>query len=304
MNQPKIERVLRLIRYLVGNKLTTTELAEKLDCNVRTVQRYIDTLKSAGFIIEYRDRGIPYVSPKKGILREISDLVHFSEEEAYILHQAIDSIDSNTMVKENLKKKLYSIYNFPWLADIIVKPEQGSNVRNLIKAVEEKKCVILKNYRSSSSKKIHDKKVEPYKFTTNYEHIWCFDIEDHSIKSFRVSRIGIVELTDENWRFESMHREPLFDIFRCSGDTYIANAKLKLNLRAYNLLVEEFPLSEKYLKQISENEYLLDTPICRFEGITRFILGLSDCIEVIGDKKLIEYIDKKILCMKTFKRQK
>lgn len=300
MDQPRVERLLRLMRYLIGNKLTTNELAEKLECSVRTIQRYIDTLKSAGFVIEYRDRGIPFMSTQKGSLKDITDLVHFSEEEAYILLRAIDSIDANNAIKHNLKKKLYNIYNYPWLADLIVRPEEGRNVQNLIKAIQEKKFVILKNYRSSSSKKISDRKVEPYKFTINYEQIWCYDPSDGICKTFRVSRIGKVEITDETWKYEKEHKETYIDIFRCSNTEYIGTAVLTLNLRAFNLLVEEFPLAEKYTKQISDNEYKLEAPICKYEGATRFILGLIDCIEIEGDKNLKRFVKDKIKMIKNF----
>ena len=199
MDQPKIERLLRLIKLLIGNKLKTSELAEKLDCDVRTIQRYIDSLGMAGFVIEHRSRGVPFLTAQKGGLKEISDLVHFSTEEAYILHRAIDSIDSNTALKQNLKKKLYNLYNYPWLADVVVKPEQGENVQKLIKAIGDKLCVTLKNYRSANSNIVSDRYVEPYKFTTNYEQIWCYEPSNKMCKIFRISRIGNVILSDQNW---------------------------------------------------------------------------------------------------------
>ena len=50
MDQPKIERLLRLLRLLSGNvTYTVDELADRLDTSWRSIYRYIDTLKSAGF---------------------------------------------------------------------------------------------------------------------------------------------------------------------------------------------------------------------------------------------------------------
>jgi len=298
MEQQKIERLLRIIRYLVNNKLTTRELSQKLNCSIRTIQRYIETLKYAGFVIEYRDRGVPYITPKKGALKDISDLVHFSEEEAQILYQAIDSIEGNTTLKQNLKKKLYSIYNFPWLADIIVKPEYSKNIKNLITAIQSKKIVVLKKYRSSSSKKIKDRLVEPFKFTTNYEQIWCYDIEDKTIKTFKVSRIGSVELTNDEWKYENKHKKPLIDVFRFSGEEYIGKVMLKLNVYAYNLLTEEFPLAEKYINQNSDDTFIFEAPVIKYEGAGRFVLGLFENIEILGDDNFKKYIRKRISLMK------
>lgn len=36
-----------------------------------------------------------------------------------------------------------------------------------------------------------------YAFTTNYEQVWCYCLEDSEVKLFRVSRIGAVEILPE-----------------------------------------------------------------------------------------------------------
>ena len=53
MDQPKISRMLRLIVLLSGNRIyTVDELAEELKTSQRTIYRYIDTFKEAGFAVE------------------------------------------------------------------------------------------------------------------------------------------------------------------------------------------------------------------------------------------------------------
>ena len=60
MEHASIERVLRLIRLMGGNiNYTIDELAEKLHTSERTVYRYIDTLKEAGFVVQ-KVRGAYY----------------------------------------------------------------------------------------------------------------------------------------------------------------------------------------------------------------------------------------------------
>ena len=52
MDQPKLERLLRLMKLLTANNsLTVDEIAEKLGISARSVYRYIDTFKDAGFVI-------------------------------------------------------------------------------------------------------------------------------------------------------------------------------------------------------------------------------------------------------------
>ncbi|MDI3527949.1 MAG: hypothetical protein PWR03_2133 [Tenuifilum sp.] len=299
MEQTKIETILRLMQMLIGNRRTTRELANKLGCNVRTVQRYINQLRNAHFVVESRQRGIYYLSTSRGPLKDISDLIHFSDEEAYILQKAIDSIDDNTTLKQNLKQKLYNIYNYVELADVVVHPEQGEVVQNLISAIDEHLCVELVDYRSANSNKVSNRLVEPFAFTTNYQQVWCFEHESQKSKLFKVARIGKVRiLKDKPWIDETKHIKPHIDIFRIAGERYISNARLLLNIRSYNLLVEEYPLAEEYITQQSDNEYLLDAPLCSYEGVCRFILGLFNDIKVLGDKNLINHLNQKILQLK------
>ena len=53
MEQPKIERLLRLMKMMSGNiNYTIDELAEKLNTSYRSIYRYIDTFKECGFVVE------------------------------------------------------------------------------------------------------------------------------------------------------------------------------------------------------------------------------------------------------------
>jgi predicted DNA-binding transcriptional regulator YafY len=300
MDTSKTENILRLIQLLIGNNRTNEELAQLLSCNVRTVQRYIEQLRNARFVVESYKRGVYFICPDNGALKEISDLVHFTEEEAYLLHKAIDSIDDNTTLKQNLKKKLYNIYHYSELADVVVRPEQGEVVRNLIWAMEEKLCVELINYRSSNSNKVSTRFVEPFAFTTNYQQAWCYEPSSGKSKLFKVARIEKVKVhEDRPWQHQQSHNNPEVDVFRISAHGYIANAKLLLNIRAYNLLIEEYPLAEKYITKQTDNQYIFDAPICSFDGVGRFIMGLFEDIQVLGDERLKEFIRQKILRLKS-----
>ncbi len=303
MELPKIEKLLRLIRLLVGNRRTTRELAEFLECDQRTIQRYIVALKDAGFVVEYRRKGVPFMSTQKGSLKDISDLVHFSEEEAYLLHRAIDSIDGTNVIKQNLKKKLYNIYNYPWLADVVLKPELSRVVHNLITAIDDRNRVKLKGYHSANSNTVTDREIEPFCFTTNYEQVWGYEISTGKNKLFKVARIKSVEILDREWEYEAKHAQTKIDVFRNSGKTYIGKAILELNVRAYDLLVEEYPLADKYITNTENNKFLFEAEVCSYEGVCRFVLGLFEDVTVKGDEGLKHFIDKKIEAI-NLKRQK
>ena len=295
MDQPKIERVLRLMMLLTANnRYTIEELSEKLETSPRTIYRYIDTFKDAGF---YVTKTGPYfrLDKKSKYFKDISQLIHFTEEEAYILNSAIESIDPTNTIKQNLKAKLASVYDYKMLAECVVKGQNARNVNSIIEAIEEKKQIILKDYTSAHSRNVTDRLVEPLSFTTNYIQVWAYEISSGKNKLFKLSRIGSVEVMEKGWEYESLHKEGLMDIFRINSFEQIP-IKLKLGLRAASLLVEEYPLGEKYLTPFQDDPYhfLLDIKICGYEGVGRFVMGLLDDIEILEGEGLKEFLRERV----------
>lgn len=290
MDQPKIERLLRLMKMLTANvEYSVDDIAERLDMSRRTIYRYIDTFRDAGFVIKKRGNCIR-LDKESPHFKDISQLVHFTEEEAVILRRAIESIDDTNLLKQNLKRKLYSVYDSGTLADTIVKGQNSSNVHSLIEAIENHKQVILHNYQSSHS--VRDRIVEPFAFTTNYVNVWCYDIEDNCCKIFKTARIGSVELSDIEWQHREQHKENFIDIFRmiASSDSELIAVKLKLGRLSYNLLMEEYPLAERYISPLDKDHWLLNTQVANLQGVGRFVIGLMDDIEIIESPELKDYI--------------
>lgn len=290
MDQPKIERLLRLMKLLTANTTyTVDQLAERLNMSRRTIYRYIDTFRDAGFVIKKSgdcirlDKASPH-------FKDISQLVHFTEEEAVILKSAIESIDDTNLLKQNLKRKLYAVYDNKTLADTVVKGKNAPNIRNLIEAIEEERQVILHGYQSAHGSAVRDRRVEPFAFTTNYVQVWCYDAEDGRCKLFKSSRIGSVELTETPWEHKADHHEGFIDIFRLHGEAARTRVQLELGLLAYNLLIEEYPLAERDLKPLGEGRWLLDTEVAGMAGVGRFVVGLLDNIRIIDSPELKAYL--------------
>lgn len=288
MDQPKLERMLRLMKMLTANvEYSVDDLAERLDMSRRTIYRYIDTFREAGFVIKKSGNYIR-LDKESPYFKDISQLVHFTEEEAVILRRAIESIDDTNLLKQNLKHKLYSVYDSRTLADTVVKGRNAGNVHALIDAIERRRQVILRNYQSANTRR--DRRVEPFSFTTNYVNVWCFDEESKQCKVFKTARIAGVEVLDEEWQYESEHREGFMDIFRMIGE-HKTRIRIELGRLAYNLLIEEYPLSEKYLTpQPDGQHWMLDTEVANMQGVARFVIGLLDDIRIIDAPELQAYI--------------
>lgn len=293
MDQPKLERLLRLMKMLTANTAyTVDDLAERLSMSRRTVYRYIDTFRSAGFVVK-RTGACIRLDKESPHFKDISQLVHFTEEEAAILKRAIESVDDTNLLKQNLKRKLYSVYDNKTLADTVVKGRLGGNVHALLEAIENRRQVLLRNYRSAHSGRVSDRRVEPFAFTTNYVQIWCYDLESGSCKSFKTARIGQVELSEEPWRHEAEHREGFTDLFRMNGERRLP-VRLELGLRACNLLVEEYPLAERQLTPCGPDRWMLTAEVADYAGVGRFAIGLLDDIRIVDTPELEDYLRKYI----------
>lgn len=289
MDQPKIERMLRLMKMMSGNtNYTIEELASKLGMSYRSVYRYIDTFKASGFVIEKLQKNVYKVGKMPRSHVDMSKLIYFSEEEAYLVNSMIDGLHPTNQLKIDLKKKLSAIYSCTSIANYVHSVDTASNIQELEKAVREKKKVILKAYESANSKGVSDRFVEPFEFTTNCIDIWGYDLEKKECRVFKISRISSVVVLENQWTNEDKHQKSKTDCFRMSSFKQTP-VKLELSLRAKNLLIEEYPLAQADLKEI-DGKWILDTMVSNMAGVGRFVIGLADEVKIIDSPALVEYI--------------
>ena len=267
---------------------TIDQVAKEMSITPRTVYRYIDDIREAGFVVN-KLYGNVYAMGKVGRgLSDFNRLIYFTEEEAYITAKMIEGIDNNNVLKRDLQRKLASVYDSTSIANYIDNTVNASNVEALADAIKRKKQVILKQYESAHSNEAKDRLVEPIEFTANMIDIWAYDIENDDNRVFKIQRIHSVEVTDSDWAFKSKHKAIKPDVFRMVGNL---NEKivLQLNTRAKSLLLEEFPLAEKDLKR-EDGKWLLKTTIHSLEGAGRFVIGLAADIKIIEGDMLRKYI--------------
>lgn len=277
------------MKLMTGNiNYTIDDLAERLDISYRSVYRYIDTFKQAGFVVQ-KNGEVYRLGKESRYFKDISQLIHFTDEEAYIVNSLIDGLDDNNMLKQNLRRKLASVYNCTALADSLVKGKNAINIHAVIESIEQHRQIVLHNYASSHTGEIRDRRVEAFAFTTNYIQIWCYDLDDNSNKLFKSARIDSVELLETPWSATEQHRQGYMDIFRMSSYT-LTEVKLELGVMAHNLILEEFPLSERDMVQTSADSWLLTTKVCDLHGVARFVTGLMHDIRIVDSPALEEFI--------------
>lgn len=290
MDQPKVERMLRLMALMSGNAdYTVNELADKLETSYRSIYRYIDTFKNCGFVVEKVSGNVYKLKTMPKEYPDFSKLVYFSDEEAYLVNNLIDRLDPTNTLKSNLQRKLAVIYDSTSIADYVDKKSNASNVEALGIAVRSKCKAVLKNYESGNSHTVRDRFVEPFAFTTNYIDVWAYDLEDGKNKIFKISRIEeAIAVEDEPWTHEADHEKQGMDLFGMSGRE-AKPVKLRLSVRAKNLLLEEHPLAEKDLVRDGK-EWILDTVVYNYAGICRFYVGVAAEAEIVESPELKAYV--------------
>ena len=288
---PKIVNLLRLMKLLTGNvSRTIDELAAEIGITSRTIYRYLDTIRDAGFVVN-KLYGNVYAMGKVGRgLSDFNKLIYFTEEEAYIVAKMINGIDNNNVLKRDLQRKLASVYDSTSIGNYIDNPATAANIESLVDAIKHKKQVILKHYESAHSDEAKDRLVEPIEFTVNMIDIWAYDVDKAENRVFKVTRIQSVEETDNDWAFKAKHKPLKPDVFRMSGSLN-ETITLQLNTRAKSLLLEEFPLAEKELRH-QDGKWILTTTIHSLEGAGRFVIGLAADVKVVEGTKLMDYIKK------------
>ena len=291
MDQTKITKLLRLMKLLTGNvSRTIDQLAREMHITPRTVYRYIETIREAGFVVN-KLYGNVYAMGK--VARGLSDfnrLIYFTEEEAYMTAKLIEGIDNNNVLKRDLQRKLACVYDSTSIANYIDNTANAANVEALVDAIKRKKQVVLRQYESAHSDGAKDRLVEPIEFTANMIDVWAYDVDVQENRMFKVARIHEVEVTDADWAFKGKHKAARPDVFRMTG-TLRQAVVLQLNTRAKSLLLEEFPLAEKDLRR-EDGKWVLRTVAHSNEGVGRFVIGLAADVKVLEGPQLLGYIRK------------
>ena len=290
MDQPRVERVFRLMRLMTGNAyFTVEELAEKLETSYRSIYRYIDTFKELGFAVEKIHGNVYRLVKTPAPFKDLSKLVYFSDEEAKIVCNLIENLDSTHALKSALYKKLAAIYDLTSINEFKGSKSNAACVQALKGAMDDHKQVVLKNYASSNSGEIRDRIVEPFGFTNNHIDVWAYDVEKKDNRVFKIPRIEWVDVLTSDWAYEKEHHRKNIDDFRMSYDGEGVKVRLELSLRAKNLLVEEFPTAESGLKE-EKGKWYYEGTVGKMEGVGRFCIGLAGDVKVVDSPELEEYI--------------
>ena len=290
MDQPKQERMLSLLYLLAGNCcIPFKKMMERLDLSRRSMLRYFATLREHGYDVRINDDGcyrIPSYMPKQAIDQEN---IIFTHEEAVLISHLIESLDNTNVLKAALQRKLASVFFQETVAPYIVHPWNSMNVEVLTAAITEHQQVFVRGYECSYRGKVKDYTLEPYQLNLNCVDLWAYDVADGRCKLFKVARLNEVMLLNREWKYEDRHQKKVYDVFHIAGDAPLEHVKLRLSLKAKNLLVEEYPMTMDQVYQ-ADGCWYWEGPIYGVLGAGRFVLGLCDAVELLEGEQLRKWV--------------
>lgn len=295
MRMNKYGRELELLVLLTDNaNYTAQQLADKLDITRRNLYYYFDYLRECGFTLvrsgtTYRlDRNIPF-------FRRLHENMTFNEREAEYMAQLLESTDKNDMTAESIRMKLSRSYNIDAIVDPQAYKRINRNVAALKNAIASKVVVKLCDYSSPHSMSVSDRIVEPFMLMNNSTEVRCHEIKTHQNKTFKIARMKDVEVLDVPWINEDKHKQAYTDVFMFSGEER-HHVALSLGQLSYNLLVEEYPASSQYVSRQGER-WIFNADVVSLHGVGRFVMGLFDDIQILGDDEFKSYIKQKVANM-------
>lgn len=293
ITETKTHRILRLILFLSNSyNKTKDECIDFLEIKSSAFYSYCNLLKDVGFDLRQKE-GKYWIDYQEKDQQVIGNLLHFTEEEAYLLSRIIDCLDENPGRLAKLKQKLVSFLDQDQAIEAYLHKEKSVIVNALHKAQQSKKQILLINYASGNSQTVKNRLVEAFEFKDDFNLVWAFDTTLQENRQFKICRIEDICESPMPWEYERMHRSLPVDIFRNTGELD-KRVEFRLNLRAKNLLIEEYPLAEKYLTVGANNQFVLNASVAKYEGPGRFVMGIAEDIQLVGEEGFLEYLKIKI----------
>lgn len=275
-----------------GQNHTAGDLAAVLGTSVRNFYYTLDVLRASGFVVIHEGRYY-HLHPRSPFFQSVASAVDFTENEAVYLHGLLTAVEKDNAMASMLKRKLERYYNLSQYTDVRIQRHVYNNATQLERAMRRKQVVILHGYSSPHSQSVTDRVVEPFAFLGDKNDVRAFEVKSGVNKTFKVARIQSVEIVDAPWFNESKHKEVFTDMFMFAGEEK-HRVRLRLDLLARNLMLEEYPHSSSLIAPDGQGRWIFEADLVSYIGISRFIAGLFDHVEVLADRGLVDFLNDKM----------
>lgn len=283
-----------------GGNRTISELAVEMNVKIRTIYRIIERLNQQGYPID-SNMGVPQLLSINDSDPSSLPIMQLTHEEELLLDCLLNMLDGNQSLKSSLRRKLVQMLGHMGLERVTGRLRNVQLCNTINKAMEQRCQVILNGYASGHSATISDRLIEPVQWSSGHRQLHAFDVDKGQMRTFVISRISNVTITNKPYQHQSQYHVPEVDCFWMSGTPQ--KVTLRMSLLALNLLHEEYPLSTRFKEVVVRKgntpleqhlnllyPYKVTLEVRSMLGVGRFVMGLVGQVLIVKGDELKTYI--------------
>ncbi len=289
--QEKLKRLLIMLDMLQPPGSTLHEIADELGVVKRTVERYMNTLKEAKFKWGKDEAGRYYLfePARKGISLNLTD------EEAGFLYELVAQTSGSHPLAMTIRGKLYFRSSIGKRAKNRFRLQVPQVIEALARAMREHRQVELDTYYSAISGQPVVRRLEPMRFTENYQYLLAYEAKDERMVNLKIDRINAVRILEERCT-QRPDAVKGVDVFYIAANSEFHDVSLLLAPLAYRLLIEEYPDAEPHISPSGDEEFpfRFQATVHNLLPVGRFCLGLPGAIRVEAPDAFVDYLRSKM----------
>ncbi|RIW30744.1 YafY family transcriptional regulator [Bacillus salacetis] len=211
---PKMDNMLAILWMLrSGEKITAQQISEKLEMNIRTVYRYIDTISISGVPIISEPGHNGGYSLMNNFIE--APLFFETEEQTSLFHAAVFAEEAGYYGGEALNRAISKLSKYSNQEQETKRNQQVTSLEVISRLSSPSMATFLKDleqalaggysvnilYHKSGGRQLHDRLVDPYRiiYWNNKWYMIGFCHLRNDIRSFRVDRIESLNLTENKF---------------------------------------------------------------------------------------------------------
>lgn len=292
MESDVFRKQMKVLELLIANNdKTINVICDEVGITRRTFFRYIENFRSAGFDFNSHDN-IYSVGIDSPFLHWLNSSMYLNEDEVQFISSSIKA-NADNPAAYSLRRKLRRIYGIDADKEAAYAQVEDNKVMKLANAIKEHKMVVLEKYSSPHSQSVSNRLVEPYMIVLGKGEVRCFEVSSKMCKTFKIARVNRVKVLEDKWQYKNEHKNYLTDIFGFSGE-HETRIKMRVGYLARQILIEEYGVQKKLFIEDDDKHWIYYCRVCSFQGIGRFVLGLANDIEVLGNEDFKAYLAENI----------
>lgn len=289
--QKKLRRLLLMLDMLQPPGSTLHEIADELQMSKRSAERYVNMLREAHFKCEKDEAGRYYLfePARKGISLNLTD------EEAEFLYELIERVSGANPIATTIRGKMYFRSSISKRAKNRFRLQVPEVIDALSRAMKAHRQVELDTYYSAVNGQPVVRRLEPMRFTENYQYLLAYEAKDNLMVNLKIDRINAVRILEERCT-QRPDAVKGVDVFHMAANHEFHEVSLLLNSLAHRLLIEEYPATEQHISPSDDERFpfRFQATVHNFLPLGRFCLGLPGAIKVEAPDALIEYLRRKM----------